>query len=246
MLLAISPPTLAVLMAETNLTLREWLIDLRENKKLRQDDVDQKSRDLGVRISQSYLSQLERGIKPISSLGGERTQTLLRIYDVSPEEWARRTGLALTTSTSTVAQATQTLSAIAGVHRVPVIGMASAGAPVSDEEDERIIGWEYPSEDEYRAHMLVLQVDGESMNNGDAKGMQHGDRLYIDPRDLELVEGRIYVIHVHGNGIVVKRARKLGSDWWLFSDNSDFAPTQPDQATIIGRVFYHQPRGMRL
>ncbi|WP_232220834.1 S24 family peptidase [Deinococcus geothermalis] len=140
----------------------------------------------------------------------------------------------------------QTLAPVPNIHRVPVIGLASAGAPVADEQDERIIGWEYPAADEYRPHMLCLQVDGESMDNGEADGLRDGDRLYVDTRDLTLQEGKVYVVHVHGNGIVVKRARQLGNDWWLFSDNANFSPTRPDEATIIGRVYFHQPRGKRL
>lgn len=223
--------------------IQEWLIDLRDRQQLRQDEVDKKSRDLGARISQSYLSQLERGIKPLASLGGERMDVLRRIYAVSPEEWAARTGLSIATPT---AVSSQTLSPVPSLHRVPVIGLAAAGAPVSDEEDERIIGWEYPTDSEYRPHMLCLEVDGESMNNGDADGMRHGDRLYVDPTDMHLQENKIYVVHLHGNGIVVKRARRLGTDWWLFSDNTDYKPTRPDEASIIGRVYYHQPRGKRL
>lgn len=140
----------------------------------------------------------------------------------------------------------QKFNALANIYRVPVIGLAAAGTPVTDEEDARIIGWEYPTDTEYRPHMLCLEVDGESMNDGAADGMRHGDRLYVDPRDMQLQEGKVYVVHIHGNGIVVKRARKLGTDWWLFSDNSDYKPTRPDEATVIGRVYYHQPRGKRL
>lgn len=239
---AILPPHLAVTMPVRN-NIAEWLIDLRDRKKLRQDEVDRKTRDMGARISQSYLSQLERGIKPLSSLGGDRMDVLRRLYDVSPEEWARRTGMTITTPTTT---SPQTLSPVPDLHRVPVIGLASAGAPVRDQQDSRIIGWEYPTPDEYRAHMLCLEIDGESMDNGDADGLHSGDRLYVDTHDLDLQEGKVYVIHVHGNGIVVKRARQLGADWWLFSDNNNFKPTKPDEATIIGRVFFHQPRGKRL
>lgn len=200
---------------------------------------------MGVRISQSYLSQLERGIKPISSLGGERMDVLRRIYKVSVEEWAKRTGMTIATPVDEPSRS-QTLSPVPNLHRVPVIGLASAGAPVADDQDARIIGWEYPVEDEYRPYMLCLQVDGESMDNGDADGLRDGDRLYVDTRDRDLQEGKVYVVHVHGNGIVVKRARQLGRDWWLFSDNSSFKPIRPDEATVIGRVYFHQPRGKRL
>lgn len=243
MLAAISPLRLVVWMAENEGAVQEWLVDLRDRQKLRQDEVDKKSRDLGARISQSYLSQLERGIKPLSSLGGERMDVLRRIYRVEPAEWARRTGYSVAVPTG---QTDASLSPVSDLHRIPVIGLASAGAPVEDASDARIIGWEYPGKGEYRAHMLCLEVDGASMDSGDADGMQHGDRLYVDPRDMDLQEGKVYVVHVHGNGIVVKRARLLGADWWLFSDNSDFKPLRPDEATVIGRVFFHQPRGKRL
>ncbi|WP_168734699.1 LexA family transcriptional regulator [Deinococcus sp. KSM4-11] len=214
---------------------------------LSQEDLAARTDDL---VSQRTVSALETGATPLDKMAIARVVSLANALDWSIRQMQDATGIdlgaAIPTEWVQAGSGKQTLTSVADVMRVPVIGMASAGAPVNDEEDERIIGWEYPTADEYRPHMLVLQVDGESMNNGDAKGMQHGDRLYIDPRELELHEGRIYVVHVHGNGIVVKRARKLGSDWWLFSDNKDFAPTKPDQATIIGRVFFHQPRGMRL
>lgn len=80
--------------------IQEWLIDLRDRQQMRQDEVDKKSRDLGARISQSYLSQLERGIKPLASLGGERMDVLRRIYAVSPEEWVARTGISIATPTT--------------------------------------------------------------------------------------------------------------------------------------------------
>ena len=155
-------------------------------------------------------------------------------------------GAAIKGLVSSADRQSQTLNPVTDVHRVPVIALASAGAPVDDSADARIIGWEYLDDEQYRAHMLVLEVDGESMNSGHADSLQHGDRLYVDTRDIRLQDSKVYVVHIHGNGIVVKRARKLGEDWWLFSDNSDFAPTRPDEASIIGRVYFHQPKGKKL
>lgn len=173
-----------------------------------------------------------------------RVVSLAAALNWSGRELQEHTGVDLGYDTPSIPSAK--LSPVPSLHRVPVIGLAAAGAPVTDEEDARIIGWEYPTDTEYRPHMLCLEVDGESMNDGAADGMRHGDRLYVDPRDMQLQEGKVYVVHIHGNGIVVKRARKLGTDWWLFSDNSDYKPTRPDEATVIGRVYYHQPRGKRL
>lgn len=202
------------------------------------------------KFSQQWLSRLERDRNGdvISSAHGPKLRALAHVLRWSMAEMQEATGVDLGVPKGwTVAGGSQqSLSPVGDVRRVPVIGLASAGAPVADEEDARIIGWEYPAESEYRTSMLVLEVDGESMTNGDAEGLNHGDRLYVDPRDTDLQEGKVYVIHVHGNGIVVKRARKLGTDWWLFSDNTEFTPTRPDEASIIGRVFFHQPRGKRL
>lgn len=223
----------------------EWLREQREDRKIRQSDIESLTAKMGSksRISQSHLSKIEKGHSALIGLGAERMDALRKALGLTPEEWLSGTGIQIVTE---VPSYDRKLSPVPSLHRVPVIGLAAAGAPVTDEEDSRIIGWEYPADTEYRPHMLCLEVDGESMNDGAADGMRHGDRLYVDPHDMQLQEGKVYVVHLHGNGIVVKRARKLGTDWWLFSDNSDYKPTRPDEATVIGRVYYHQPRGKRL
>lgn len=75
--------------------LLEWLKDRRISAGLGQDDVDRLSTQRGARISQSYLSQIERGIKPLAAMGAERMNVLRQLYKVSPEEWATRTGLGI-------------------------------------------------------------------------------------------------------------------------------------------------------
>lgn len=226
------------------------------------------------KFSQQWLSRLERDRNGdiISSAHGPKLRALAHALQWSMADLQKATGVDLGVPSGwTVAGSVQrkekdgwtisgrgekpfpddigpaqALHPVPEVHRVPVIALASAEAPVDDTSDQRIIGWEYPDDEQFRSHMLVLEVDGESMNNGNADSLQHGDRLYVDTRDLMLQDGKIYIVHVHGNGIVVKRARRLGADWWLFSDNSQFEPTRPDMATIIGRVYFHQPRGKKL
>ncbi|WP_165953335.1 LexA family transcriptional regulator [Deinococcus sp. S9] len=219
-----------------------WADALRERRMklaLSQEEVAARTGDA---LSQRAISALETGATPLEKVAISRVISLANALNWSLRQMQEATGVELGATNHDG----WTLAPVPNIHRVPVIGLASAGAPVADEQDERIIGWEYPAADEYRPHMLCLQVDGESMDNGEADGLRDGDRLYVDTRDLTLQEGKVYVVHVHGNGIVVKRARQLGNDWWLFSDNANFSPTRPDEATIIGRVYFHQPRGKRL
>ncbi|MBX8464324.1 LexA family transcriptional regulator [Deinococcus sp. RIT780] len=211
---------------------------------LSQEDISARTQE---QVSQRTVSALETGTTLLEKMAVSRVIGLASALSWTVQQMQEATGIDLgSAAPRPVSPRGQTLSPVPSLHRVPVIGLAAAGAPVSDEEDERIIGWEYPTDNEYRPHMLCLEVDGESMNNGDADGMRHGDRLYVDPTDMQLQENKIYVVHLHGNGIVVKRARRLATDWWLFSDNTDYKPTRPDEATVIGRVYYHQPRGKRL
>ncbi|MFC4454756.1 hypothetical protein [Deinococcus sonorensis] len=77
--------------------MNEWLIDQRTRLGLGQDEVDRRTRDLGARVSQPYLSQLERGVKALEDLGGARMDALRRVYQVSPEAWTDHTGLAIVT-----------------------------------------------------------------------------------------------------------------------------------------------------
>ena len=93
--------------------------------------------------------------------------------------------------------------------------------------------------------MLVLEVGGDSMTT-EAGGIRPGDRIYVDTGDLDLREGRIYVLHVPGLGLTVKRLRRFGPALWLTSDNPDHPPVKPEEVTVVGRVYYHQPQGQRL
>ncbi len=244
-------PLMAIPRARANQKpIPDWAEALRERRmklSLSQEELAAKTEEA---VSQRTVSSLETGVTHLDKMAVSRVVSLASALNWSVREMQEATGVdlgaAIPLGWTQAGMDPQTLVPVHNIHRVPVIGLASAGAPVADEQDSRIVGWEYPTPDEYRAHMLCLEVDGESMSKGETDGLHSGDRLYIDTRDMDLQEGKVYVIHVHGNGVVVKRARLLGADWWLFSDNSTFKPTKPDEATIIGRVFFHQPRGKRL
>ena len=218
-----------------------WLRALRRALGLSQAEVEVRTAVLGeaCRVSQSYLSKLESGAKPLANLPPLKLDALRRLYRVSPDEWVAHTGLQLVLE----ANADDLAGALDFV-RVSVRALAAAGFPFSEDGSDTIDN-ELVPRDEFKNGMVVLEVQGESMTTLEG-GLRSGDRVYVDTADLELREGKIYVLHVSGGGTVVKRVRHFEDGFWLTSDNPNFAPIRPDQVTVIGRVYFHQPRGQRL
>lgn len=89
-------------MVGTEIEVREWLTEVREDRSLTQTEVDRRTRRLGskFRVSQSYLSQIESGTRPFTDLGPERMDALRRVYGIKADEWVRRTGVTLMTPDS--------------------------------------------------------------------------------------------------------------------------------------------------
>ncbi|MFC4426808.1 XRE family transcriptional regulator [Deinococcus navajonensis] len=231
-------------LTEPGQDMATWLRAGRVALGLQQAEVSARTAELGGeagRVTQPYLSRLERGSRPLSSLTPERQDALRRALEISASEWTARTGLRLLTPLP----GEDVLGSLELV-RVPVRALATAGLPLVEAPDN-IIDHELVPLRDHRPGMLVLEVQGESMSTeGGASGIRPGDRIYVDTGDLDLREGRVYVLHVPGLGLTVKRLRRYGSDLWLTSDNPDHPPVRPEEATTVGRVYFHQPRGQRL
>ncbi len=209
---------------------------------LRQSEISDATREHGgprAHITQSYLSRLEAGTRTLHALTPARQDALRRALDISASEWVARTSLPLL-GPSPGDDVLSTLELV----RVPVRALATAGLPVT-EDTASIIDHELVPARDHRPGMLVLEVNGDSMTT-EAGGIRPGDRIYIDPGDLDLREGRIYVLHMPGLGLAVKRLRRFGAALWLTSDNPDHPPVKPEEVTVVGRVYYHQPQGQRL
>lgn len=123
---------------------------------------------------------------------------------------------------------------------MPVYGLCEAGKPVDEMlEDPEVSPIGVPRK-RWRPGALVFRVQGESMQREDGRGIAPDDLVMVDTRMLDLVDGKIYVIHIPGSGVTLKRVRVLGGQKWLFSDNPDqteFPPFQVDDARILGRVY---------
>lgn len=223
--------------------LHTWLRERRDALGLRQDEVARRTWAHGGEagtVTQPYLSRLERGVRPLSALTPARQDALRRALEISAGEWVARTGLPLLSREGS----DDALTALE-LFRVPVRALATAGLPLT-EDSSSVIDIELVPAREHRPGMLVLEVQGDSMTEPGGGGIRPGDRVYVDPGDLDLREGRVYVLHVPGLGLTVKRLRRYGDHVWLTSDNPDHPPVRPEEATIVGRVYYHQPRGTRL
>ncbi|HEU4743503.1 MAG TPA: S24 family peptidase, partial [Meiothermus sp.] len=116
-----------------------------------------------------------------------------------------------------------------------VLGLASAGQPV--DYGVPVLA------DVWRRGSLLYRVEGDSM----APTLQEGDRVYVDPRDTDLHEGKIYVFELPSDGHIIKRVRRLDDgQLWLVSDNPRYRPMRPDECIVVGRVYYYDPVGGRL
>lgn len=76
-----------------------WVKEIREDKSIRQTDVERFTEALGprYRISQSHLSKIEKGLSPLAGLGPMRMDALRQALGLSTEEWIEGTGLSIVT-----------------------------------------------------------------------------------------------------------------------------------------------------
>lgn len=136
------------------------------------------------------------------------------------------------------------MKVIDGARRVPVLGFAAAGHGAEMDPFAQPYGYDYVDPKLDREHLLILQVDGESMHrSGQVNSIESGDWIYVDTNLTNFQDGKIFVVDIEGQGVVVKRVRLWPQGWVLVSDNQVFPPFMPSQARVIGRVFYRQPKG---
>lgn len=76
------------------------LAKIRKDLGLRQTDVDHATNELGARISQAYLTQIESGKRALGALPAVKVDALRRVYGFSPEAWHELTGLSSTSNTT--------------------------------------------------------------------------------------------------------------------------------------------------
>ncbi len=80
----------------------------------------------------------------------------------------------------------------------------------------------------------IITVSGKSME----PTLMEGDAILVDGSRDQPTEGRIYVVMLYGQGLVVKRAaRDDQGEWEMVSDNPAWqAVPWPEDATVLGEV----------
>jgi len=186
----------------------------------------------GGSFTQRTVSSIETGVVNPLNLRSDRLLGLLSALQWSLEDLTKIVDVSFIPNTLQPGERVSKLRFFIE----PVRGLASAGRPV-DADGMPVLA------DVWRRGSLLYQVEGDSM----APTLKDGDRVYVDPSDLDLREGRVYMLEIPGDGHTIKRVRRLDDgELWLVSDNPKYRPWRPSEMRVIGRVYYHDPAGGRM
>ena len=84
-----------------------------------------------------------------------------------------------------------------------------------------------------RAACTIIRVNGDGME----PTMSDGDKILIDFRYTALVHGRVYTVSTTEEGLVTRRAKKVGQQWLLVRDKPGRAAMAlPANAKVLGEV----------
>ena len=88
-------------------------------------------------------------------------------------------------------------------------------------------------------HLTCVRVDGDSME----PTIRAGDLVAVDKDQRVAVENQLFVVHT-GEGLVVRRLRRVGDHWSLVSDNpARLTRTMTAGDVLVGRVAWRGPHG---
>ena len=120
----------------------------------------------------------------------------------------------------------------ATVKELPVIGMAGAGAWLEAIEDSTT-SITVPV-DMYTGGTFCVEVSGDSMNIV----LPEGSFAIIDPTDIELYNGKLYLLRNHEGEATIKSYRTDPARFEPMSDNPEYVPflLGSTDLQVIGRV----------
>jgi len=181
-----------------------------------------------VDVTDVYISGIERGVRSLERWPWQRLEALRRALQWTPEEFAEATGIELPDLSSTGAKNPPILPA--GYSMIPVVGAANGGKPVEYAVPIR--------KDLMRQNAIAFEVQGDSMNDGSADAIRDGDLVLVDTSLTDLVPGKVYLVELPGQGLMVKRLRRVGDALWFMSDNpvNGSFPAE-DVVRVVGQVY---------
>lgn len=182
--------------------------------------------DIGEELlAQRTISALELGQLHPLRLTTERLAAYLHALRWTPEEFAEATGLEVPFVRPAQEKPGEEYVIL------PVLGSAAAGPPWPTVEHIPL------PRNILRPSTLVFRVDGDSMDNGEEDSIRDGDYVLVDPNLMDFQDGKVYLVEIVGDGLAVKRARKVKRGWVLASDNPSGPILTPDEVRVVGQVY---------
>jgi len=176
-------------------------------------------------LAQRTISALELGQLYPLKLTTERLSAYLKALRWTPEEFYQATGLEVPLVYRPSGEPRE------DVVWLPVVATGTAGRPWPQ---EGIL----PVPREFvRPGSILVRVDGDSMDTGDDRGIKDGDYVLVDPNLMDLRDGHVYLVEIVGDGLAVKRARKVKRGWVFISDNPSGPILTPDEVRVVGQVY---------
>jgi SOS-response transcriptional repressor LexA len=119
---------------------------------------------------------------------------------------------------------------------LPVLGHPPCGYPLLSEEQAE--GHTFVLKDDLgyagnRQGLYALIASGDSLK-GD--GIDDGEKLIVDPRDKDVVDGKIYVVRTPDNEVTVKHVYRIDGKIKLVPSNKKYRTIELSQIEIMGRV----------
>lgn len=173
-------------------------------------------------LSQSLISQIERGVHPPLRLSTENFFAILRALQWGLQSFSEATGISIPVEYFAKADA-----APASIRFVPVLSETMAG---------KAFAYPIPRES-YRPGAAIYEVQGDSMDNGTARAIKEGDLVLVDTTIHDLHSGKLYVLEIIGDGYTLKEARKVGNEWVFITWNPAYPALRPDEARVVGQVY---------
>ncbi len=215
--------------AKAGLSKPRWALAI----KARREDLGLSQEELALRadVSQSLVSQIERGVQNPAVISVDRFYRLLRALEWTPEEFAEATGLELPGVTRE--PKAEDLGMPVEVYTLPLI-QAGAGPPWYQDEAETITlalpELRYPKD-----KLFVVRIVGDSMS----PYLENGDLAVVYQDPGLAAKGKAVAVWLADDGVVIKRFLGETEDGLLYlgNDNPAHPPfLAPPGSRIVGVV----------
>lgn len=202
---------------------------LREQRNLTQKELAE-----GIGVTSQYITQIEKGQRAGKFVLGQIANFLgvdiEVLYGGKPiPEYHQR---ALKHSLREALKRLEDME----VRELPILGHPPCGFPLSTEENAE--GYVTMLKDDLgyareKPGLYALIASGNCLSND---GIVAGTKLIVDPTDIEVIDGKIYVVLTPENEVTVKHVYKYGNKIKLVPSNDKYKSLEYSQVKILGRV----------